>query len=238
MQPRYLRDDDERVVAWTDGLAIQLQANVQRSSALLAMSAVHMTTGDLVSAERYLERADAAGANHHNVNANRARTYQNLCQFSKAVAAAKDVPWVASHNAETGLGILVGSGGFVSAAGLLRQADLATMTPQFLDLDDLNRIADWAEQAKVPEADTCQVLDVAGELMRAQDLFWLDSTPTVLFDDEMQCPGIRFFVEVSPSEATAMNIEFTDRIVKLGLDSVPMTVGFIGTVDEAGLAEG
>lgn len=65
--------------------------------------------------------------------------------------------------------------------------------------------------------------------MRERQLIWLDDAPQLSFDEEMDCPGVRWRVDMSPEDATDMSFKFIERLVAADLDSVPLTVGFIGS---------
>lgn len=199
------------------------------------MAFIEHLQGDLEMAERYFTRAEAAGQKSFGLASLRARVCQNLSRFSKSAEWARKVPWVEGHEADVGLMLLSGSGAFFAASNLLIRADLANMSQNFRQLEAMREIAKWVDGQDLDEQ-ISKVLDLAGEMMIFRRLFWLDLSPRIQFDAEMQCPGVRFLLEVTPEEAALMNEELIDKIVEAGLDAVPVTVGFIG-LTESQLAE-
>lgn len=231
MQPTYLEPEDPRIMTWTDELSKQIQANKDRGNAFAGLAAVHMTMGDMEGADRYLERAFTAGGTLEGVASHRARIYQNLGYFSKAVETARDVPWGSAGMGGMGLSIFGGSGGFHEMANLLREASTESVSEDKIlaELGEVHAVAAWADRnASIPSARIEAVVDLAGAMLREHSLFWLDVSPTLQFDEEMDCPGIRFFVALSPEDATRLNFQLIEQVIDRGLDSVPVTVGFIG----------
>lgn len=230
---RYLSPDDPRVIDWMDRLDRALQATRMRWLTFMSMGNVMHITGDADRMNRFFDRAAAAGAKPHQIAGYRGRMYQNLGYFSRSLEDLTSVISIRAHNLGMGIEVVTGVGGFRLVADLLDQARLAELgldhVPQ---IEDIRQIAAFASRAPFSDEQYSAVLDVAGELLREQGLLWLDLSPQFSFDDEMDCPGVRFRVDLTADEAANMTFAFIDRIVHRNLDSVPLTVGFIGVKAE------
>ncbi|UVH54695.1 hypothetical protein NWF24_17770 [Variovorax paradoxus] len=232
----FLAADDPQIVAWMDALEKALPAG--RASAFLRMADVMHLTGNIDQVDRFITRAETNGIDPWLGRSHRAAMYQNLGLFSRAQSEARLVFSVQYQNVGMGLPHAVGNGGFGFARELLEQARVAQIPLDQVDqLDEIERIADGTRDLGVPDEAFARVLDIAGDLMRERGLLWLDRAPRFSFDEEMGCPGIRYRLEVTPEEAAEMDAEFIDRVVAADLDRLPLTVGFVGTVESTSTAE-
>ena len=227
---RYLEADDPRVLHWNDELNKAMPAG--RAHAFLVMADVAHMTGDIELVERLITRAETAGAQGPAVMSRRQGIYSNLGYASKALKQAKDLVSVRMHNISMSLPTTVCNGGFHFARELLEQARLAQLPLEHVDqIDEIRRIAAGTLGVPFTDEEYASVLDIAGQLLRERGLLWLDRAPRLSFDDEMGCPGVRYRLEVTPEEAVEMDFLFIDRLIAADLDRVPMTVGFVGTVE-------
>lgn len=227
---RYLDSNDARVIRWNDELSKAMPAG--RATAFLVMADVAHMTGDIVLTEKLLTRAETAGADPAWLIARRQGIYSNLGYASKALEQAKQLFSIRMQNIGMGIAITVGNGGFSFARDLLEQARLAKVSLDHVDqIDEIERIAEGTRDLGITDEQFARVLDIAGQLMRARGLLWLDRAPRLSFDDEMGCPGIRYRLEVTPEEAVDMDFEFIDQLIAADLDRIPLTVGFVGTLE-------
>ncbi|UST52928.1 hypothetical protein NF681_11290 [Comamonadaceae bacterium OTU4NAUVB1] len=224
----YIPSDDPRIIGWIDDLTKAMPAG--RAEAFLAMAVVSHITGDIDRAVRFFERAETAGAPRQWLARLRCAVYQNLGFFTEAVIHGRQAFSIEVHNVGMGLPIVAAAGGFGFVAELLEQARLGQVDLGYVEqIEEIRQIAQFAQSNDIPDERFSAVLDIAGSLMRERQLIWLDDAPQLSFDEEMDCPGVRWRVDMSPEDATDMSFKFIERLVAADLDSVPLTVGFIGS---------
>lgn len=229
---RYLRPDDPRILHWNDELTKALPAG--KAVAFLTMADVAHLTGDMDLFERLIARAETHGASEMQIRGRLQSAYNNLGYASKSLEQLRGLFSIQSQNVGIGLPRSISSGGFEFARTLLAQARLANLDLSHVDqIDEIRRIAEGTRDIAVPDEQYARVLDIAGDVMRAHSLLWLDRAPRYSFDDEMACPGIRYRLEVTPEEAVEIGFEFIDRLLAEDLDHIPLSVGFIGVIDQA-----
>lgn len=236
--PRYLDSDDPRLVQWNDEAEQCLQAKGNRAKVHEVKAILAHMIGDIDFAERCLTRAETNGASDIALSATRVAIYLNLGFAGKALEVGRQWFHVGRLNLSQGLPKVIGSGGFKFAAEMLDAAQAAKIDcSPISQYDAILKIATAAKMNVYSDAQYAKVLDLAGEIMRANRLFWLDLEPRISFDAEMDCAGIRYRVDVTPEVASELNSQLTDKIVEADLTVIPLTVRFIGVqVQAAGLA--
>ncbi|MDM0041537.1 hypothetical protein QTH89_05175 [Variovorax sp. J22G21] len=226
--PHYLPADDERILAWSDELQKAMTAGRARAFAGFAILA-HLT-GDLEGAERFLARAETSGFSEIEMAGARIPIFMNLGYASRALAECETLVSVERMNIGVGLPMVVGSGGLKFAAHLLARAEAAGIDLSSVrQISQIRQIAGIATRIAVPDSRFSHVLDIAGALLRKQQMFWLEESPRFTYDHEMQCVGIRYRIEVSPDEASRLNGELIDQVIGEGLTDVPLSIRFLGT---------
>lgn len=234
--PRYLEEGDSLYIQNMDELQKGLFAT--RVESLLAMATLAHMTGDIDHAERFMARAETAGASAVDVTAQRVAMNQNLGYASRALGLCEQAIRGPKIVFSFGLPVLPGVGGFSLLRLALETAEAAKIDLRRVDqIEDIRFMAQATAALPFTDQQYAAVLDLAGEILRARKLFWLDSAPRMFFDEEMQCAGIRYRVAVPPEEAAVMESELVRAIVGNNLDDVPITVGFIGVLGDDGLVE-
>lgn len=230
---RHLTWDDERVIAWRDRLEAGLVSG-ERSKTFLAFAMLHHLYGDADTMERFYDRALAAGASYLEVASDRIPVCLNLGFASKALSDCLQCYSVDALNIGSGLPFVVSSGGFSFAAKLIKAAELAKIDLSHVSqIQQITQVAQGAAMNSLDDAQYAKVLDLAGDVLRANSLFWLDLAPRFNFDAEMCCAGVRYRVGVTPKAAAELTNDFTNRLIDSGLIEVPITVRFIGTFEES-----
>lgn len=229
---RYLSWDDERVIAWRDRLDAGLVSG-GRSRTFEVLAMLHHLHGDVDGMDRLYERALAAGASSLEVAADRIPVYLNLGFTSKALSDCRLCYSANNLNIAIGLPFVVASGGFSLAARLIKSAELAKIELSHVSqIQKIMQVAQGASMNSFDDTQYAKVLDLAGDVLRENRLFWLERAPRFSFDAEMRCVGFRYRVGVTPEVATALTNDFTNRLIDTGLIEVPVSVRFIGTLSE------
>ncbi|KTT17967.1 hypothetical protein NS331_16555 [Pseudacidovorax intermedius] len=104
-------------------------------------------------------------------------------------------------------------------------------------IEDVKMMAHKAFEFGIPDSEYARVLDLAGEMLRQRRLFWLDRSPRLLFDEEMDCHWVQFRIAVSPEDAADMTGELISLLVEADLDRLPINVSFYGALHEDGSLE-
>lgn len=233
---RYLSWDDERIIAWRDRLEAGLVAG-GRSRTFQVLAMLHHLYGDVDGMERLYERALTAGASRIEIAGDRIPVYLNLGFASKALSDCLHCYSVNALNIGFGLPFVVSSGGFSLAAELIKAAELAKIDLSHVSqIQKIIQVAQGASMNSFDDAQYAKVLDLAGDILRENSLFWLERAPRLSFDAEMRCVGVRYRVGVTPEEATDLTNDFTNRLIGSGLIEVPVSVRFIGTLIESNQA--
>lgn len=83
----------------------------------------------------------------------------------------------------------------------------------------------------VTERDVAACIDVAGEMLRARRLMWLDNAPNVhITGDAVGEPGIAldYKLAVNPADAASLTWELCERLIDRDLYRLGVTIGFVG----------
>ena len=121
-------------------------------------------------------------------------------------------------------------GAFQSFNKLFEKANKANLA--FADVRQAQRMHEAANllaRLETTDADCAKVIDVAGEELRARSLFWLDASPDLVVDYDMQEVGLTFRVDVRYTEACEMMNGVVHKLMERGLQSIPLTIAFLGT---------
>lgn len=99
--------------------------------------------------------------------------------------------------------------------------------------------ADALKQAGVSDSNVAKVVELAGQVVQAERLIWLNSTPDVnVFGPEAGSPevSVAYRVHVKPAMAVEMTWRLLDMRAESQLDFPGFYISFVGT-DIAGLSE-
>lgn len=232
--PRYLPDDDPRIMDWRDRLDSGLNNPSTRAEVMLALAVVAHITGDIALADKYFNKALTFGSDAGAVFTQRHASYLNLGFALEAQEYGRRAFEIYKKSRITPLATIAGSGDFEFLSEVLAFLDDikydATQLPQYAQL---KTIADSYKKLGHSPIDYGKVLDIAGSILRKNRLFWLEQEARFSFDNEMECIGIRYNLDVSTDVALEFTAEFVEQVIALNLDQIPLSIRFIGIAKEA-----
>lgn len=197
-------------------------------NAHIALGMIYQLTGDIENAVKHLKNAKKLGAS----NAMTALTvaYSNLGFFSKAQEVFKD-----SQNPKTGEGFFLmyatvglASGAFATLNNFINQSIDMNLDMSSISVDKsmVERSAKVLNDADISDAQVAAIMDIAGEVMRENRLFFHGKAPEISIGDSHgtnPCVYIGYLLPVTPAEAADLYMEFTARLFSR-MDSVPEAI--------------
>jgi len=180
--------------------------------------------------EEAIAKARKADAEVAQILTTQAVCYANLGFASKALSAFRRVVDIQNMNVTVGIHTGVACGAFQRIEELANQAELAKM-----DLSGIKNLPKWRAAAAamshqgVTDDEYARVVDLAGEVIRSRKLLWQDKAPGVVANG-LDCPVVLTMrVDVTPTEAAQMSLEFADKMIDADLHLMPLLVAFVGT---------
>lgn len=160
--------------------------------------------------------------------------YINHGFASKGLAIADAVfakPWgrPLMMLAEGGLAV----GGFQKALSMI---DVSIKNGMVLkgtkNIDVIRNMAKALRELNVSDEHLAAMIDVAGEMLRANRLYWMDRLPQMgSVSRESECPPyfrFEFRIGVTAEDAAAMTWDLTAALVDRGLERENVSIGFLG----------
>jgi hypothetical protein len=181
----------------------------------LVKAEIYHLCGDIGQFDKWLDNARRLGAGPQ---ADRSAMYvrSNLGYFSASVRAFEQLVVVESGVLSDvfAFGLVICSYrrmGDAAASAAKAKMELGMDSGYFIDtarkgVDVLNKLG-------INEGQVQSVLDVAGEVLRRHNLFWMERGPVVRFSDAAESPGLLYqmYVGVPPAEA----LQLTDEVLEL-----------------------
>lgn len=230
----HIDETDSRAMAWSDELAKTLGTRAGAVEGLLALAFLRHMMGDMDGAERYLNRAEGRGASEGEADNHRLTLGMNLGYASRALAVGQRLEKAGTLSIPSSLMQTIVVGGFaLTRAGMARARSAGVDVTNDPSLSQLDRIAQSAAALDWSDEQFAAVLDIAGAVLRERRLFWLELMPRMSFDKELGCVGFRFRLHATPTESSSIMSDFVRRVVGAGLESVPLTVNFVGVLSES-----
>ena len=201
---------------------------------------LYSSIGDFVQVERMLCNAEL---NNGQAQARAAR-FSHLTNHGFATEAMKLVDDLfANRSIYTFVDLadyVVGAGGFNK---VIEKVNTSLKNNEVLKMTGVLNLAKQAAsvmaQLDVNDVQMASMLDLAGEILRSNKLYWQGDRPDVhVLLPENGGPSLTFdyHVFVAPEEAARMNWELTESLVGRELDVAGIHIGFVGTKLPAKLA--
>jgi hypothetical protein len=202
-------------------------------TASLQKSFLCSTTGDFAGTERWVKNAEFNGGAD---DARRQRVI-HLVNHGFGTKALALVDMQLSHRGGEPLmqaasrAAAIGAFGKIVDAVVQSQAngEVVQMTNLYATALNATKIAD---ELGVTDANIAAMVDVAGELLRENKLFWQHTLPDITLLDASQggpSLGIEYRVGVPPEQATQLGWRLTEQLIERGLDHNGVYVAFLGT---------
>lgn len=210
---------------------------VQRSDVVegcLRRAFLYSTVGEFADVERMIKNAELNGGK----DAARIGRVSHLINHGHASQALALADQMFDHRAGTNLMRLADMAAAMGAfSTIVREVKTSQAKGEVLQMTPLYELSQKAsavtQQLGVTDADVAAMLDVAGELLRANKLLWQNALPDLtVLDAEQGGPtlGISYRVGVAPEQAADMGWDLAERLVDRGLDRPGVFVSFLGTV--------
>lgn len=224
----FYQPTDFAVLRWMDELKQLMRANAMEAYRWQAM--VHHMTGDSLEMERSLENASRLGLSVSSVADDFLTGYVNLTMATKALPYYRSGIDIKNGNVVGSINIGVAVGFFQRALELLEQVMLAKLElPEEFNVNMVKCAADVLKAQNVNDDLCAQVVDAAGEVMRARKLFWLDQSPVYTINEVSRTVGLQYRVAVDHAEAASMTMETAEKLIERDLDTLPFYVTFLGS---------
>ncbi len=185
--------------------------------------------GDIVEVEYWFKNARMLGVKPYQMAVNMLVAYCNLGYGSKALQVFRDHVDIAYANIGDTIWLTPGVGAFKYMKHLMEQAKRGNVELPQTNLALSQSVADLLALSDVSDDDCAQVIDVAGEVMRKRKIFWLGDMAEFVLDHESASVLMRFSVDASYQDASAMSTESVELLIDRNLDALPFMIDFIGT---------
>ncbi|MDQ0040805.1 hypothetical protein [Variovorax boronicumulans] len=225
---RHLERTDERYLAWFDRIA-KLEKADAGAFAVCSAQLSHFT-GDVREMEDFIAVARKAGLLVQPIRETQLMGYVNLTFATKAQGVFRQAVDVRYGNIASFIQMGTVVGAFQGISELATQAEKAN-----LSLSAVQRLPSWLRAAEVlreqdfSDEQCAQVMDLVGEVLRADKLFWLDAGAKVSIDEGQGVVLVRLRVATTPIHAADMTTRVVEKLIDKGLDSAPLLVNFVGT---------
>ena len=226
---------DKDVFASLMGRAIELQGKGRDVVAgCLLRASLFSGTGQFADVEKMVRNVE----NNHGFAEARAARFSHLINHGYATDAMKLADLFFANRADYNFAdvalCVMAAGGFNKVAEKLeesqRSQEVLKMTSTVLSLS--TKSAEVLALLEVSDVQIAAMLDLAGEILRANRLYWQGSMPDVrILLPEHGGPALMFEyrVFVSPQESARMTWELTESRVCQNLDIPGIHIGFVGT---------
>jgi hypothetical protein len=195
---------------------------------------LYSTAGDLAEAGRMIKNAELNGGKDEA----RIGLFSHLANHGYASEALQLADQMFEHRAGKNLMELANLAAAIGAfSTIVKEVKTSKSKGEVLQMTYLYDVSQKAsavtQQLGVTDADVAAMLDVAGELLRANKLLWQNALPDLtVLDVEQGGPtlGISYRIGVAPEQAVEMGWALSERLVDRGLDRPGVYVNFLGTV--------
>ncbi len=185
--------------------------------------------GDIDKVTYWFNNANRLGVMPHQIATNMLVSYCNLGYGSKALQVLRDHVDISHGNIGEAIWLAPAAGAFKYMKHLIEQAKRGNVELPEKNLALSQEVAELLDKSEVSDAICAQVIDVAGEIMRKHQLFWLGDMAEFVLDREGASVLMRFNVDVTYRNASSMSMEAVDLLIERKLDSVPFLIDFVGT---------
>lgn len=225
---RFLASDDPRILEWDQ----QIDRVHHRfpGAAILCWGMLAHLQGDADHAKSLYDNSRKNGVAAEIAADAKFTAFCNLVYASRAQPLIAGLFGAEQLNIGAGLPQVLSTGAISHAARMLEQAERANIGLSNVDqIAVMREIVSELTRLGASDAELAAAIDCAGEVLRKRRLFWQDRAPRYLYDKGTGCMGVRYRIDVSPSEAAEMNEELTDLLIDRNVHLAPVTLGFIGT---------
>ena len=226
--PRHLSPTDARVIEWDERLR-KLEGAIPELGALLRAQ-WYALQGDVVGMEGAIATARKVGALPEHVLIVQTVSYSNLGFGTKGLNAYRRAIDIKNFNVTMGIQSGVACGAFQRINELVDQARKTQLDlSPLVHLDRFARAKAAIEHQGATDDDCARVVDLAGEVLRAKSLFWLDLAPEILAHGLDDPVVLLMRVDTTASEASQMSLDLVDKLIDSGMAQSPFLVSFVGT---------
>ncbi len=218
--------------------SIFLQTWIREIEKVMKIDAVHGSLlkaklgeahGDIEQVDYWLNNAQRLGVKPYQMAVNMLVAYCNLGYGSKALQVFRDHVDISHGNIGDTIWLTPGVGAFKYMKHLMEQAKRGNVELPETNLALSQSVADLLALSDVSDDACAQVIDVAGEVMRKRKIFWLGDMANFVLDHESSSVLMRFSVDASYQEASAMSTEAVELLIDRNLDTLPLMIDFVGT---------
>ena len=202
-------------------------------TASLRRSFLNSTIGNFVESERWLKNAEQNGGQE----AARITRFGNLINHGYATEALALVDLVLNARNGHQLMELASGAAAIGAFGKIVAAVAASQAKgEVLQMTNLYALSQKAteviSQLGVSDKEVAAMVDIAGGLLRENQLLWEGSMPDItVLDAEHGGPalGIEYRIDVTPDQAAHMGWSLTEALIQKDLYRPSVYVDFLGT---------
>lgn len=225
---RHITMDDERYIDWQARSTRIGEPALAGARALCRALIAHMA-GDAYGFEAEIGESRIAGAPQQLIFESQLIGYSNLTFGTKALDVFRRIVDIKYLNIQRFIQVGAAIGAFQRIEELVAQATKAK-----LELASLAALPAWRTAARIlqgrnfTDEQCAKVVDVAGEVLRDRELFWLGLQPKVVPDEGQGVVLLRYRVATSPASAAEMTGQMVAKLIDAGLDDAPLLITFVG----------
>lgn len=148
----------------------------------IAIAEIYQLTGNLEKTRYHLNNAKRL-SNNIELHGSAAACFVNLGCFGDAQSHYEIIgnPERGMFSKSFELGIC--SGAFDCLNGYIDQAEKMRLDLTEVPVENIRRVQSVLSDAKISDAEVASILDLAGEVMREENVFYVDETPKITIDD-------------------------------------------------------
>lgn len=207
---------------------IEKLSKVDRGAADLWRAILAHTDGDFESAQRHIENAKKLRHTKLSIDIAELSICCNLLYSSRALSIFSTLVSLENGNVSSHLHMALSTGAFQLSKDLVHKAGTSIDLSGVAFLTEILEAADFLKTQNVTDEVCAQVLDVAGEVMRAHKLFWMNLNPDIYVNVDEGFLKLDLRIDVTPEQASKMTLEMIDKLIEKSLLDIPFTVDFLG----------
>jgi hypothetical protein len=207
---------------------IEKLSKVDRGSADLWRAVLVHTDGDFESALSHIENAKKLRHTKLSIDVAELSICCNLLYSTRALSIFSRMVSLENGNISSHLHMALSTGAFQLSKDLVAKAGSAVDLSGVAFLNEILEAADFLKTQNVTDEICAQILDVAGEVMREHNLFWMNLNPDIYVNVDEGFLKLDLRVDVTPKQASKMTLEMIDKLIEKSLLDFPFTVDFLG----------
>jgi hypothetical protein len=207
---------------------IEKLSKADRGAADLWRAILVHTDGDFDGALRHIENAKKLRHTKLSIDIAELSICCNLLYSTRALSIFSSLVSLENGNLSSHLHMALSTGAFQLSKDLVQKAGNAVDLSGVALLSEILEAADFLKTQNVTDEICAQILDIAGEVMRANKLFWMNLNPDIYVNVDEGFLKLDLRVDVTPAQASKMTLEMIKMLIERELYDIPFTVDFLG----------